>query len=442
MRRMPEYRSSDLGRSLTLLRTFLLASAVILAAGAVALSSRLSGDLREAALADSARDVSAYADAVLAPSLVRDDLGRSVRLPPDVHGLNVYGRDGRLVLSSSRPDRVGRRRTSPDLRAAIETDRPSAEIVDPIGKAPPVVKVWTPLHSSRRTCPGSGRGRARRLLRHRDHRRLQKDRLVRRRGRLRGPLDRPRAARPRRLGPATCPERGSRAALARSRRVLPRARGDAARDDRDAQCGRRGARPVHRRALAARSPRLACDRSGAPLAREAAGRSRDGCALPRHRQDRDAGRDPHQAGPARPRGGDDHARARHPGRGDRRADHLAQRLRPGDPPPPRALGRPRLPGWAERYRHPCRRSDHRDRRRLGRDDDGSPLRGRARRGRSDAPDPGRTREAVQPGGRRRVLEGVAPSARGDPPARRGRRPKSSRSEPTSETRDRCRPSRP
>ena len=42
MRRMPEYRSSDLGRSLTLLRTFLLASAVILAAGAVALSSRLS----------------------------------------------------------------------------------------------------------------------------------------------------------------------------------------------------------------------------------------------------------------------------------------------------------------------------------------------------------------------------------------------------------------
>jgi putative nucleotidyltransferase with HDIG domain len=149
MRRMPEYRSSDLGRSLTLLRTFLLASAVILAAGAVALSSRLSGDLREAALADSARDVSAYADAVLAPSLVRDGLGRSVRLPPDVHGFNVYGRHGRLVLSSSRPDRVGRRRTSPDLRAAIETDRPSAEIVDPMGKAPPVVKVWTPLHSPR-----------------------------------------------------------------------------------------------------------------------------------------------------------------------------------------------------------------------------------------------------------------------------------------------------
>jgi putative nucleotidyltransferase with HDIG domain len=147
MRRLPEYRSSDLGRSLTLLRTFLLASAVILAAGAVALSSRLSGDLREAALADSARDVSAYADAVLAPSIARDDLGRSVRLPPDVHGFNVYGRDGRLVLSSSRPDRVGRRRTSPDLRAAIETGRPSAEIVDPMGKAPPVVKVWTPLHS-------------------------------------------------------------------------------------------------------------------------------------------------------------------------------------------------------------------------------------------------------------------------------------------------------
>jgi putative nucleotidyltransferase with HDIG domain len=160
MRRMRAYRSSELVLSLTLLRAFLVASAVVLAVGAVALSSRLSSDLREAALADSAGDVSAYADAVLGSSLVhgnavtatprvRRSLTRSERLPPDLRGLNVYGRNGRLVLSTTRPDRVGRRRTSPDLRAVVKSGQPSARIVDPLGSAPPVVKIWAPLHSSR-----------------------------------------------------------------------------------------------------------------------------------------------------------------------------------------------------------------------------------------------------------------------------------------------------
>jgi putative nucleotidyltransferase with HDIG domain len=160
MRRMRAYRSSGLLRSLTLLRTFLIASAAILAAGAVALSSTLSGDLRDAALGDNALDVSAYADAVLGPAIVRGNqlavspaalrrLGRTVRLPNDVRGLNVYARDGRLVFSTARPDRVGRRRSSPELREAIATGAPSAHIVDPMGAEPPVVKVWAPLHSSR-----------------------------------------------------------------------------------------------------------------------------------------------------------------------------------------------------------------------------------------------------------------------------------------------------
>ena len=54
-----------------MLRTFLIASAVILAAGAFALSSALSSDLRQAALDDETLDVAAYADAVLTPSVVR-----------------------------------------------------------------------------------------------------------------------------------------------------------------------------------------------------------------------------------------------------------------------------------------------------------------------------------------------------------------------------------
>jgi putative nucleotidyltransferase with HDIG domain len=156
---MRRYRSSGLGRPLTLLRTFLLASALTLALGAVALSSRLSDELRTAALADNARNVSEYADAVLAPSVVRGNavvvspravrrLARTVRLPRAVRGLNVYSRTGRLAFSTTRANRIGRRRTNPDLREVFATNEPSAQLVGPAGKAQ-VVKVWAPLHNAR-----------------------------------------------------------------------------------------------------------------------------------------------------------------------------------------------------------------------------------------------------------------------------------------------------
>jgi putative nucleotidyltransferase with HDIG domain len=160
MRRKRAYRSSGLLRSLTLLRTFLIASAAILAVGAVALSSTLSADLRAAALSDSAHDIGEYADSVLAPTLVRGNrlvvspralnrLGNVVRIPPDFRGINVYDRRGKLAFSTTQPGRVGRSRTSPDHRRVIETGAPSAAVVDPAGKAPPVVKVWAPLHSAK-----------------------------------------------------------------------------------------------------------------------------------------------------------------------------------------------------------------------------------------------------------------------------------------------------
>ncbi len=158
MRRVRQHRSSGLGRSLTLLRAFLLASAIVLALGAVALSSTLTRDLRSAALDDTALDVAAYGDAVLAPTLshsggiamrlrARRRFARSVRLPSDVRGVNVYTRDGRLAFSTTRPNRVGRRRSSPDLRETLESGTPSAALVDAMGDGPTIVKVWTPLHS-------------------------------------------------------------------------------------------------------------------------------------------------------------------------------------------------------------------------------------------------------------------------------------------------------
>jgi putative nucleotidyltransferase with HDIG domain len=156
MRRTRRSRSYGLGRQLTLLRAFLVVSAVVLAVSAFALSSRLSGELRRAALADTARDVDSYVAAALSPAVVhggrltmtpaqRRQLARAVRLPEDVKGLSVYTRGGRLVFSTTRPDRIGRVRTSPDLRQAVRLNRPSAEIVDPVGSGEKVVKVWVPL---------------------------------------------------------------------------------------------------------------------------------------------------------------------------------------------------------------------------------------------------------------------------------------------------------
>jgi putative nucleotidyltransferase with HDIG domain len=158
MRPKEAHRSSGLLRSLTLLRTFLITSAAILASGAIALSSTLSADLRAAALNDSAHDIGEYADSVLAPTFVRGTrvvaappavraLRRTVRIPPDFRGVNVYNRRGRLVFSTTQPGRVGRSRSNPDLRTVLETGSPRAEVVDPPGKAPAVVKVWAPLRT-------------------------------------------------------------------------------------------------------------------------------------------------------------------------------------------------------------------------------------------------------------------------------------------------------
>jgi putative nucleotidyltransferase with HDIG domain len=160
MRRKRAHRSSGLLRSLTLLRAFLIASAAVLAVGAVGLSTALSQDLHAAALEDTANDIAEYTDAVLTPSFVQGSrvaatpaalrqLGRTVRIPPDFRGVNVYGRSGRLVFSTTQPGRVGRPRSSPDLRRTIETGRPSAALVDPPGRSPRVVKAWVPLRTAK-----------------------------------------------------------------------------------------------------------------------------------------------------------------------------------------------------------------------------------------------------------------------------------------------------
>ena len=171
MRRIRAHRSSGLLRSLTLLRTFLVASAAILVVGAVALSSTLTSGLRRTALEDSARDVSLYVEAVLTPNVVRDGrvvvsrralrrLARTVRQPANLRGVNVWSRDGRLVFSSTGSGRVGRR-TEPtlDFREALRTGRPQASVVHPRRAGSPVIEVWAPLRTDRDRVAGAAQVR-------------------------------------------------------------------------------------------------------------------------------------------------------------------------------------------------------------------------------------------------------------------------------------------
>jgi putative nucleotidyltransferase with HDIG domain len=159
MRRTRAHRSSGLLRSLTLLRTFLIASAAILVAGAIALSSTLTTGLREAALEDTARDRGLYVDSVLSPTVVRGNrlavspqalerLARTTRQPQDVRSVNLWGKDRRLVFSTSQPDRVGMlNRPGLKLRETLRTGKSHAEVVDRPGAAGTVVVVWAPLRA-------------------------------------------------------------------------------------------------------------------------------------------------------------------------------------------------------------------------------------------------------------------------------------------------------
>jgi HD domain len=148
-------RGRDLGRSLTLLRVFLLASALICAGAGVALGSMLSHSLTKEALSPEETSLDQYVDGVVHPVLVHHGrvatprvqdgrLASRVMRQPDIVTVKVWKRSGLLVWTNpiSRTsgrttvhnlDRrfIGKRPSELDdeLEEAIHESRPVAELV-------------------------------------------------------------------------------------------------------------------------------------------------------------------------------------------------------------------------------------------------------------------------------------------------------------------------
>ena len=121
------------GRSLTLLRLFLVASALILAVGAIVLTQRLGGAVRSQAVQDEIDSATIFASSVLAPSVVRGDkivvdagtrrqLERTVRSATGMRSVKLWQPNGTLAFATLAPQRIGTNfGIDEDLGAALST---------------------------------------------------------------------------------------------------------------------------------------------------------------------------------------------------------------------------------------------------------------------------------------------------------------------------------
>ena len=159
--------------SLTLMRLFLVASAVILIGAAVLLGSMLTRTLHSQALSEEQTSLSQYVDGVLGPIVVKDDrvvptrwlsqtILRVLHGQPDVVSVKVWRADGTLAWASLQPTRIGKRfPVDSDLGKAIRDNRAVASVVSPnptgedaaeahLGYSQ-LIQVYAPLESSDRT---------------------------------------------------------------------------------------------------------------------------------------------------------------------------------------------------------------------------------------------------------------------------------------------------
>ncbi len=136
-------RDSLMERSITLMRVFLVASAVILLAGAVIVTLTLTSTLRHQAVSDAQVNLTQYVDGVLRDELVRGDrltvaprvsadLDRRIRRQHDLVTVKVWRSDGVLIWTNRAKDRIGGRfELDDELGKAIRSNRSVGHIGQP-----------------------------------------------------------------------------------------------------------------------------------------------------------------------------------------------------------------------------------------------------------------------------------------------------------------------
>ena len=141
---MASYRSTidGLARRVTLLGLFLVASAVILAAGAFVLADRLTTTVRQQAIDGEVQSANVFVSAVVSPLLVRGDrlvragggaagVAPAIRVPTSVRSLNAWSRNGMLVFTNVGVGRIGKRFPMDDgLRLFFDSNNAYGHLID------------------------------------------------------------------------------------------------------------------------------------------------------------------------------------------------------------------------------------------------------------------------------------------------------------------------
>jgi putative nucleotidyltransferase with HDIG domain len=132
--------TEKISRSLTLLRVFILASAVLLVAAAVSLAIVMTNAVRAQAIEDAQSSLSEYTNGVLHRQVVhggRLSVGHDVKSTvqasferrSDILSVKVWRPDGVLVWTNVAPERIGKNfGVSDHLNEVLETRRADAEI--------------------------------------------------------------------------------------------------------------------------------------------------------------------------------------------------------------------------------------------------------------------------------------------------------------------------
>jgi putative nucleotidyltransferase with HDIG domain len=160
------------GRSLTLLRVFLVASGALLAVAAIVLGFTLTNALRDQALEDAKVSLTQYTNGVLSSQLLRDSkvivrrkmptlVERDLSSRPDVVSVKVWRADGVLAWTNVAPERIGKQfPLEGHLQEVVETGEAEAELEE-LGESAEnaaesklgldhVLEVYAPIRAGRR----------------------------------------------------------------------------------------------------------------------------------------------------------------------------------------------------------------------------------------------------------------------------------------------------